>query len=573
MSAPLDVWAPSVARVDVIAEGRRVAMRAAADGWHHLDASLPPGTLYTLSLDGSAPLPDPRSRAQPLGPHGASQIVDVASLARGREAFAARPLRDAVIYELHVGTFTDAGTLDGAIERLDHVASLGVTHVELMPLADFPGARGWGYDGVGLFAVHAPFGGVEALERVARAAHARGLAVILDIVVNHLGPSGNYLARFAPFFREDVDTPWGSAPRFTLPGVRRFFLDCALYFLRDLALDGLRLDAADLILDESTPHFLAELADEVRALERETGRRIALIAETDANDPRFVLERARGGHGLDAQWSDDLHRALHAWLTGERHGWYADFGALDHVATALRHAYVLRGGPSRFRGGPHGTSHGGLPAERFLGYAQSHDQVGNRPGGERLAHLVGVARAKLAAALVLAGPFPPMLFAGEEWAASTPFHYFHDHAESALRRSIREGREREQRAFGWPPSGRAIDPASVEAFEASRLAWGELEARPHADMLAWTRALLALRASRADLRASDLASVEVEHDASGWLVMRRARTGVAVHDGRDAVRVAALDAGDVLAACGGARVEGGALVMPPASSLIFARAP
>ncbi|MGZ3678250.1 MAG: malto-oligosyltrehalose trehalohydrolase, partial [Ktedonobacterales bacterium] len=449
------VWAPNAHRVAVQTLGERVPMNAGERGWWRVEvATATPGTDYQFVLDGGEALPDPRSQWQPHGVFGPSRVVDHSLFHWNDAGWQAPPLESALIYELHVGTFTPAGTFDAAIARLDHLKDLGVTHVELMPVNEFPGMRGWGYDGVDLSAPHSAYGGPDGLKRLVDACHARGLAVLLDVVYNHLGPSGNYLSRFGPYFTDRYHTPWG--PAMNLDGaqsdeVRRFLCDNALIWLRDYHLDGLRLDAVHAFYDTSAIHLLEQLAEEVAELQSHLGRHLVLIAESDLNDPRVVRSREVGGYGLDAQWSDDFHHALHAVLTGEQSGYYADYGTLADLAHALEHAYVYDGRYSASRKRHHGRPTTSLPGHRFLGYMQTHDQVGNRARGERSSALLSPRRLKVAAALVLTAPFVPMLFQGEEWGATTPFQYFTDHQDANLARAVSEGRRNEFAAFGWNP--------------------------------------------------------------------------------------------------------------------------
>jgi maltooligosyltrehalose trehalohydrolase len=421
----LRVWAPLARTVEAELDGRRVPLAPAGGGWHRADvASAGPGTDYGFVLDGGPVRPDPRSAFQPAGVHGPSRIVDHASFAWSDAGWRGVHLPSAVLYELHVGTFTPAGTFDAVIGRLDHLVALGVDAVELMPVAEFPGARGWGYDGVSLFAPHSAYGGPDGLKRLVDACHARDVGVVLDVVYNHLGPDGNHLGEFGPYFTDRYATPWGQAVNLDGPGsdeVRSFFVDNALMWLRDYHVDGLRLDAVHAIVDTSAVHLLEQLGQAVEDLAAATGRHLFLVAESDLNDPRIVRRREVGGYGMDAQWSDDFHHALHAALTGERDGYYADFGSLGHLATALRRGFVYAGEYAPFRDRRHGRLDPTLPGHRLLGFAQNHDQVGNRALGERSAALVSPERLQVAAALVLTAPFVPMLFAGEEWGARTPF--------------------------------------------------------------------------------------------------------------------------------------------------------
>ena len=456
-------------------------MTARADGWWTAEAvSAAPGTDYAFRLDGGPPLPDPRSVWQPQGVHGPSRVLDHGAFPWTDGRWQQGPLPSAVLYELHVGTFTPEGTFEAAIARLDHLVDLGITHVELMPVAEFPGSRGWGYDGVDLYAPHHAYGGPEGLKRLVNACHAKGFAVLLDVVYNHLGPAGNYLERFGPYFTARHQTPWGPAVNLDGPGsdeVRRFFCDNALMWLRDYHLDGLRLDAVHALVDTSAVSFLEQLAAEVHALEAHLGRHLVLIAESDLNDPRVVRPPELGGYGLGAQWSDDFHHALHTVLTGERDGYYADFGSLADLAKALTGTFVYDGRYSHFRGRRHGRPTAGLTGDHFLGYLQNHDQIGNRAQGERSSHLPNSGRLKIAAALVLTSPFIPLLFQGEEWGASTPFQYFTDHDDPELGRAVREGRRVEFAGFGWAPEA-IPDPQDPATFARSKLDWQERARSP-----------------------------------------------------------------------------------------------
>jgi maltooligosyltrehalose trehalohydrolase len=521
---PLRVWAPSASRVELEVAGERRPLTPEEGGWWTGGGTPRPGEDYAFVLDGGRPLPDPRSPWQPHGVHGASRAVDHAAFRWRNESFRAPPLGGGVVYEMHVGTFSAAGTFDGAIAHLDHLVDLGATHVEIMPVAAFPGVRGWGYDGVDLWAPHAPYGGPEGLKRLVDACHGRGLAVLLDVVYNHLGPSGNYLSQYGPYFTERYRTPWGPAVNFDDAGsdeVRRFVVENALAWLRDYRLDGLRLDAVHAIFDASATHVLEELACEVDALESAQGRPLVLVAESDLNDPRIVRSRECGGYGVDAQWSDDFHHALHVVLTGERDGYYADFDGLRDLATALERAYVYAGRRSEHRGRRHGRSPAGLPASRFVGFLQNHDQIGNRACGERMGHLVSQRRLLVGAALLLTAPLVPLLFQGEEWGASAPFLYFTDHDDPELARAVSEGRRREFAAFAWSPDD-VPDPQAEETFARSRLDWADRSRAPHAATLEWYRRLIALRRGTPELVDGSFDGVRVRFDeAAGWLAMER----------------------------------------------------
>jgi maltooligosyltrehalose trehalohydrolase len=519
------LWAPRATTAAIAIGGERVPMTASADSWWTAElASAGPGTDYAFSIDGGQPLPDPHSTWQPHGVHGPSRVFDHGTFPWTDERWQPRPLSSAVLYELHVGTFTPAGTFVAAIECLDHLVALGATHIELMPVNEFSGSRGWGYDGVDLYAPHHAYGGPEGLKRLINACHAKGLAVLLDVVYNHLGPAGNYLERFGPYFTARYQTPWGSAVN--LDGtaseeVRRFFCDNALTWLRDYHLDGLRLDAVHALVDTSAVHFLEQLAAEVHALEAQLGRHLILIAESDLNDPRVVRPPELGGYGIEAQWSDDFHHALHTVLTGERAGYYADFGSLADLAKALTGAFVYDGRYSRFRDRRHGRPSTGLSGHRFLGYLQNHDQVGNRARGERSSHLMSPGRLKIAAALVLTSPFVPLIFQGEEWGASAPFQYFTDHDDPELGRAVSEGRRTEFAAFGWAPE-EIPDPQATTTFLRSKLDWGEREHEPHAGLFAWYRRLIRLRRMIPALADGRMDQVRVRCDEDArWLTLER----------------------------------------------------
>jgi maltooligosyltrehalose trehalohydrolase len=516
---------PKVTTVEIAIGGERIPMNASPSGWWTVDVpAAGPATEYTFIRDDSQPLPDPRSPWQPHGVHGPSRLIDHQAFGWSDARWQPGPLSSAILYELHIGTFTPAGTFEAATERLDHLVDLGITHVELMPVAEFPGSRGWGYDGVDLYAPHHAYGGPEGLKRLVNACHARSLAVLLDVVYNHLGPAGNYLERFGPYFTTRHHTPWGPAVNLDGPGseeVRRFYCDNALMWLRDYHLDGLRLDAVHALVDTSAVHFLEQLAAEVRALEAHLGRHLVLIAESDLNDPRLVRPPELGGYGLGAQWSDDFHHALHTVLTGERAGYYADFGSLADLAQALTGTFVYDGRYSHFRGRRQGRPATGLSGHRFCGYFQNHDQIGNRAKGERSSHLLSPGRLKIAAALVLTSPFVPLLFQGEEWGASTPFQYFTDHEDPELGRAVREGRRAEFAAFGWAPD-EVPDPQEPATHLRSRLDWRELAGEPHASLLDWYRRVIRLRRQIPTLADGRIDQVHVRFDeAARWLTVER----------------------------------------------------
>ncbi|TVQ96968.1 MAG: malto-oligosyltrehalose trehalohydrolase [Spirochaetaceae bacterium] len=560
------VWAPSAERVELLlqdgtTEPQRIAMLADANGWGYAGEPVPRnGDRYAFSLDGGPARPDPRARRQPDGVHGFSEWVSLPASQRGDTEYRPPALAEGIIYELHVGTFTPGGTFDAAAQRIPYLRELGVTHVELMPVASASGARGWGYDGVALYSVWEAYGGPEGLVRFVDRCHAEGLAVILDVVYNHLGPEGNYLAEFGPYFTDAYRTPWGMAVNLDGPDsdeVRRFILDNALMWLGDYDIDALRLDAVHALHDESAVHILEELALEVDALSRSTGRQRLLIAESDLNDPRLVAPREVGGYGLDAQWSDDFHHGVHVALTGETHGYYVGFRGVADLAKSLRDVFIHDGAYSPSRRRRHGRPAGNYPGYRFLAYSQNHDQVGNRAQGERLEHLAGKERAKVAAALTLLSPFVPMLFQGEEWAASAPFQYFTDHGDPDLGRAVREGRRREFRSFGWKPED-VPDPQDRTTFDRSVLDWDEQSHGAHADMLAWYRELIGLRRTEPDLRGCDRETVSVQCDPeAGWLHLRRGCVDVvaALGDGSAEVRLGTRAGERTLLLSSGASIE------------------
>ncbi len=562
------VWAPKAKTAAVKIGEEEFGLEQVEGGWWTTDVeSAGPGTDYVYLLDGKdQPLPDPRSQYQPAGVNGPSRVVDHTAFEWTDEAWHARPLQSAIIYELHVGTFTPEGTCEAAQQKLGYLKDLGITHVELLPFAEFPGVNGWGYDGVDLFAPHAAYGGPDGLKRFVDACHAEGLAVIMDVVYNHFGPSGNYVGSYGPYFTSAHKTPWGDAVNLEDAGsyeVRRFFCDNALMWLRDYHMDGLRLDAVHAYMDRSAINFMEQLASEVRALEGLTGRHYSLIAESDLNDPRLITPREVQGYGLDAQWSDDFHHAVVALLTSDRSGYYADFGDFADLGKALTSAFVYDGQYSDFRERVHGRSASGIPGWRFLGYSQNHDQIGNRAKGERLEHLTDIAHAKIAAALTLTAPFLPMLFQGEEFAASSPFQYFTDHEDKELARLVSEGRKKEFAAFGWDPDD-IPDPQDKSTVENSKLKWDELSGPKHADMLQWYKQLVALRKSRPELSDGAMDQVEIDFDQEDkWFSMQRGGT-VLIFTLDDEGYSAGLEEGVALlfGSDPGVKVEDGELTIP-----------
>jgi maltooligosyltrehalose trehalohydrolase len=531
----LRVWAPLPETVELEVDGRRRPMSPAGGGWWSGEVG-PAGSDYALVLDGGDPRPDPRSAWQPHGVHGPSRVVDHDAFAWTDQQWRGVPLAGSVLYEMHVGTFTPEGTFDAAVERLDHLVSLGVSAVELLPCNAFAGRWGWGYDGVAWYAVHDPYGGPEGLKRFVDAAHARGLGVVMDVVYNHLGPAGNYLPEFGPYLTEAHTTPWGSAVNLDREGsdeVRRFILDNALMWLRDYHVDGLRIDAVHALVDERATHLLEELSVEVEALGAQLGKPLFLIAESDLNDPRMVASREAGGNGLDGQWADDVHHALHANLTGETAGYYGDFLGLPVLAKVMSGVFLHDGTWSSFRARAHGrpvpTT---MPGHRFVVYLQDHDQVGNRATGDRISATLSDGLLKVGAALVLTSPFTPMLWMGEEWGARTPWQFFSDH-EGELGEAVRKGRRAEFASHGWDTE-EVPDPQSEQTLRDSTLDWSEPDQERHAELLAWTRDLIALRRARPELTDGRRDRVRVTYDEDArWFAMQRGRVLVVCNLGSE----------------------------------------
>jgi len=541
-------------------------------GWYQAEvASARNGDDYWFVLDDGERLPDPRTQSQPSGIAGPSRLVDHDEFHWRHDPWNVTAFDQAIVYELHVGTFSPDGTFAGVIEHLDHLVNLGVTHVELMPVNEFSGAHGWGYDSVDIYAPHHAYGGPAALKRLIDGCHERGLAVIADVVYNHFGPLGNYLERFGNYLTDRYATPWGRAVNLDGPGsdeVRRYLCDHALTMLRDYRFDALRLDAVHAIFDMSAVHFLEQLAAETRKLEEQLGRELLLIAESDLNDPRIVRAPAAGGYGIDAQWSDDFHHALHSVLTGEKSGYYQDFGTIGDLAKALKHPYVLDGRYSAFRQRHHGRSPEGLPASKFVVFLQNHDQVGNRAKGERSGHLMDIAHLKIGAAMVLSSAFVPMLFQGEEWAASAPFLYFTDHQDSALAQSVRAGRRREFTALGWRPE-QIPDPQARDTFLKSKLDWSEVGRSPHREILEWHRSLIRLRREVPALTQASLEATQVECDETArWVAIRRGPISVLCNFG-DAERTLPCGEGKVLLSSGKVVRQRGGLKMAAATVVLL----
>ncbi len=527
------VWAPQLQRVRVVVDGSEHELNRTSGGWWGVDVDAGPGSDYAFRLDDDeTPLPDPRSRWQPDGVHAPSRVYDHGAFEWTDQRWTGRALAGSVLYELHIGTFTPGGTFDSAIERLDHLVELGVDLVEVMPVNAFDGPRNWGYDGVGWYAVTENYGGPDAFKRFVDACHARGLGVVLDVVHNHLGPSGAYLDRFGPYFAGS--NIWG--PTLNLDGphsdeVRRYVIDNVLEWLRHYHLDGLRLDAVHALRDTRATHLLEELATEVDALAVSLRRPLSLIAESDLNDPRLVTPRAAGGYGLTAQWDDDIHHCLHTTLTGERQGYYADFGALPELARTLRRVFFHDGRWSSFRQRTHGrpVDTAQLPGWKFLTYLQNHDQVGNRATGDRISATLSPGLLACGAALVLCSPYTPMIFMGEEWGAASPFQFFCFMPDPGLREAIRRGRYAEFAEHGWDETD-VPDPNDEQTFLRSQLDWSEPETEPHATLLRLYRSLIALRKNRPELSDPRLDAVTVDVDEPArTLVLHRGALRVVIN--------------------------------------------
>ena len=552
------VWAPLPKLVRLDVDGTVHDMTAGDDGWWRAGVDCAADARYGFLLDDDpAVLPDPRSPRQPDGVHERSQLWDPADARWTDQQWRGRSIEGAVIYELHTGTFTAAGTFDAAIDKLDYLVDLGVDFVELMPVNAFNGTHGWGYDGVLWYAVHEPYGGPDGLVRLIDACHARGLGVLIDAVFNHLGPSGNYLPQFGPYL-SSVSNTWGESLNLAGPDadeVRRYIIDCALRWMRDFHADGLRLDAVHALVDNTAIHILEEMAAETDALSAELGRPLSLIAESDLNDPRLITPRDHGGYGLTAQWDDDIHHAIHTAVSGERQGYYADFGSMSALATTLRNGYFHAGTYSSFRHRRHGRplDKSLIPATRLMAYTCTHDQVGNRAVGDRPSQNLDHGQLAIKAALALGSPYTAMLFMGEEWASSRPFQFFSSHPEPELARATADGRKAEFADHGWD-AAKIPDPQDPETFLRSKLDWAEVSDSGHARMLGFYRDLIALRHSEPAMADPWLTHLTVDYDEEQrWIIMRRGPIAIACNLGTEDVDVPA--AGEPVLGWGGIAAE------------------
>ncbi|WP_096305208.1 malto-oligosyltrehalose trehalohydrolase [Jatrophihabitans sp. GAS493] len=570
------LWAPQAERVRLRTASGEAELISRDGQWWELPADtereqlkLAAGTDYVFLLDDSDDeLPDPRSRWQPAGVHGPSRSYDDESFVWSDSEWTGRVLPGAILYELHIGTFTPGATFDSAIEKLDHLVDLGITHVELLPVNAFNGVWNWGYDGVDWYAVHDAYGGPDGLKRFVDAAHRRGLAVVLDVVYNHLGPSGNYLPKFGPYLKSGRNT-WGDLVNLEVEAVRRFIIDNALMWLRDFHIDGLRLDAVHALVDSSTPHLLTQLATEVDALSAAIRRPLSLIAESDLNDPVMITSRESGGHGLTAQWDDDVHHSLHALLTGERQGYYDDFGSFEGLRKVLTSAFFHDGTYSTFRRRRHGAPVNRVttPGYRFVVCLQNHDQIGNRAVGDRLPEITSSGRLKIGAVLLLTSPFTPMLWMGEEWRAATRWPFFTSHPEPELAEATGAGRLAEFADHGWDTS-QMINPQDPAAYREAILDWSEPSRGEHREMLELYRRLIALRHETADLSDPrlDLVSVDLD-EARSCIVVHRGRIRVLVNLD-DAAHDFDVAAEEVLLATGECSQQAGVITVGRESAAI-----
>ncbi len=539
------VWAPKPELVRLDVDGQTHAMTRSADGWWHATVDTAPDARYGYLLDDDPTvLPDPRSARQPEGVHARSQLWDPAAATWTDSAWAGRAVEGAVIYELHLGTFTEAGTFDSAIEKLDYLVDLGVDFVELMPVNSFAGTHGWGYDGVLWYSVHEPYGGPDGLVRFVDACHAKGLGVLIDAVFNHLGPSGNYLPRYGPYL-SSASNPWGEGINIAdadSDEVRRYIIGCALRWMRDFHADGLRLDAVHALVDTTAIHILEELATETDWLAKQVKRPLSLIAESDLNDPRLITPRDRGGYGLTGQWADDIHHAIHTAVSGERQGYYADFGSLATLTQTLRHGFFHAATYSSFRRRRHGrpldtSEKTGIPATRLVAYTCTHDQVGNRALGDRPSQNLTGGQLAIKAALVLGLPYTTMLFMGEEYAASTPFQFFSSHPEPELAKATAEGRKAEFAEHGWDADD-IPDPQDPQTFTNSKLNWAEVDTGEHARLRRVYRDLIALRRNHPDLADPWLDNLTVDYnERQGWISVSRGRLRIVCNLGAEQARI------------------------------------
>ncbi|MGO4590819.1 malto-oligosyltrehalose trehalohydrolase [Paenarthrobacter sp. 2TAF44] len=575
-----DVWAPNAGSVKLLAGGSEHAMEqihdGGATGWWRASVEVTgqegDAVAYGYFVDGEGPFPDPRSRRQPDGVHGLSAIFDPAAYHWGDGEWKGRSLKGSVIYELHLGTFTPEGTLDAAARKLDYLVNLGVDFIELLPVNAFNGVHNWGYDGVLWYAIHEPYGGPEAYQRFVDAAHAAGLGVIQDVVYNHLGPSGNYLPKFGPYLKSGEGNTWGDSVNLDGPGsdeVRRYILENAAMWLRDYHVDGLRLDAVHALRDERAVHILEDFGALGDQIEAETGVTKTLIAESDLNNPRLIYPRKDNGYGLEGQWSDDFHHALHVNLSGETTGYYADFESLAVLAKVLEHGFLHDGSYSSFRGRHHGRPirHDLAHPSALVVCLQNHDQIGNRATGDRLTASLSYGRLAIGAVLTMTSPFTPMLFMGEEFGASTPWQFFTSHPEPELGEATAKGRIKEFERMGWDPAV-VPDPQDPETFKRSKLDWSEPSAGDHARLLQLYRDLAQLRRNTSELVNGGFGETTVEFDDDEhWLEMTRGAIRVVCNFGDEPLD-SPMGGSLLLATDTEAVLEDGSLTLPGGSAAV-----
>jgi maltooligosyltrehalose trehalohydrolase len=570
--AEFSVWAPLPDQVQLDVDGTLHPMERSDDGWWRADVDAAPDARYGFVLDDDPKvLPDPRSPRQPDGVHERSQLWQPSPDAWTDQDWQGRSIEGAVIYELHIGTFTAEGTLDSAIEKLDYLVELGVEFVELMPVNAFAGTHGWGYDGVLWYAVHEPYGGPDALVRFVNACHERGLGLLIDAVFNHLGPSGNYLPKFGPYLSSGSN-PWGEGLNLSDAGadeVRSYILECALRWMRLFHADGLRLDAVHALVDTTAIHILEEMSAETDRLAEELGKPLSLIAESDLNDPRLITPRDAGGYGMTAQWDDDIHHAIHAAVSGERQGYYGDFGSMETLAATLQNGYFHAATYSSFRGRRHGRplDKKTIPATRLMAYTCDHDQVGNRAIGDRPSQNLDFGQLAVKAALALGSPYTAMLFMGEEWGSTHPFQFFTSHPEPELARATAEGRKAEFAHHGWD-ADEIPDPQDPETFLRSKLDWEEADKAEHARLWDLYHQLITLRRNEPDLGDPWLEDLGVDYDEDEkWIVMRRGSLSIACNISDSPVTVPAT--GDVVLASDEPQVSESTTVLPGHSFAIL----
>ncbi|PRY70051.1 maltooligosyl trehalose hydrolase [Glaciihabitans tibetensis] len=570
----IHVWAPSATQVDLRVGDATTPMVSGDSGWWTAPDAPAAGEAYGFVLDGGEQvIPDPRSRRQPHGVHEPSEAFDPAAHEWSDTSWTGRQLAGGMIYEMHLGTFTPEGTLDAAIERLDHLVDLGVDFVEVLPVNGFNGTHNWGYDGVQWYTVHEGYGGPAAYQRFVDACHARGLAVLQDVVYNHLGPSGNYLPMFGPYLHEANANTWGSSVNLDEPAVRRFILDNVAMWMRDYHVDGLRLDAVHALVDTNDKHILQEMAEETDALSAHLGRPLTLIAESDLNDPKLIMPREAGGYGLTAQWSDDYHHSVHVALTGETTGYYADFASLEALAKVSTQGFYHDGSYSSFREREHGHPiDPAVPTWRLVTFAQDHDQIGNRAIGDRLTASLDYGQLAIAAVLTVTGPFTPMLFMGEEWGASTPWQFFTSHPEPELGKATAEGRIAEFEKMGWDPDV-VPDPQDPDSFHRSKLDWSEATEGDHARLLSLYRELGALRRAVPELTDPQFGVLDATYsDERRWFRLDRGSLSTLINFGDEALTLPLPTGNTVLVMTdASARVIDGQATLPPHSALIVQR--